>query len=131
MNNPDIIAAIEPEPEKAHDATTGVTDKAKKALEDIKKKKYGIPKFARGAVIPPNREFLAVLGDQKSGTNVEAPLATIVQAMQIALASNGGANSGTNEAYMVLDDEVFGKLVYRYNNKERNRIGVSLAGGNA
>lgn len=131
LNNPDIIAAIEPEPEKAHDATTGVTDKAKKALEDLKKKKYGIPKFARGAVIPPNREFLAVLGDQKSGTNVEAPLATIVQAMQIALASNGGANSGTNEAYMVLDDEVFGKLVYRYNNKERNRIGVSLAGGNA
>lgn len=131
LNNPDIIAAIEPEPEKAHDATTGLTDKAKKALEDIKKKKYGIPKFARGAVIPPNREFLAVLGDQKSGTNVEAPLATIVQAMQIALASNGGANSGTNEAYMVLDDEVFGKLVYRYNNKERNRIGVSLAGGNA
>ena len=131
LNNPDIIAAIEPEPEKAYDPTTGVTDKAKKALEDIKKKKYGIPKFARGAVIPPNREFLAVLGDQKSGTNVEAPLATIVQAMQIALASNGGANSGTNEAYMVLDDEVFGKLVYRYNNKERNRIGVSLAGGNA
>lgn len=131
LNNPDIIAAIEPEPEKAYDPTTGVTDKAKKALEDLKKKKYGIPKFARGAVIPPNREFLAVLGDQKSGTNVEAPLATIVQAMQIALASNGGANSGTNEAYMVLDDEVFGKLVYRYNNKERNRIGVSLAGGNA
>lgn len=131
LNNPDIIAAIEPEPEKAYDATTGLTDKAKKALEDLKKKKYGIPKFARGAVIPPNREFLAVLGDQKSGTNVEAPLATIVQAMQIALASNGGANSGTNEAYMVLDDEVFGKLVYRYNNKERNRIGVSLAGGNA
>lgn len=96
-----------------------------------KASRFIIPKYARGAVIPPNREFLAVLGDQKSGTNVEAPLATIVQAMQIALASNVGANSGTNEAYMVLDDEVFGKLVYRYNNKERNRIGVSLAGGNA
>lgn len=32
-----------------------------------------IPRLASGAVIPPNREFLAVLGDQKSGTNVEAP----------------------------------------------------------
>ena len=32
-----------------------------------------IPKLARGAVIPPNREFLAVLGDQKRGTNIEAP----------------------------------------------------------
>ena len=32
-----------------------------------------IPRLAQGAVIPPNREFMAVLGDQKSGTNVEAP----------------------------------------------------------
>lgn len=32
-----------------------------------------IPYLASGAVIPPNREFLAVLGDQKRGTNIEAP----------------------------------------------------------
>lgn len=32
-----------------------------------------IPRLAQGAVIPPNREFLAVLGDQKSGTNIETP----------------------------------------------------------
>lgn len=32
-----------------------------------------IPKLAQGAVIPPNREFMAVLGDQKHGTNIEAP----------------------------------------------------------
>ncbi len=32
-----------------------------------------IPRLARGAVIPPNREFLAVLGDQRSGNNIEAP----------------------------------------------------------
>ena len=40
-----------------------------------------IPKLAQGAVIPPNRQFLAVLGDQKSGTNIEAPLDTIKQAV--------------------------------------------------
>ena len=40
-----------------------------------------IPYLARGAVIPPNREFLAVLGDQSHGTNVEAPLETIEQAV--------------------------------------------------
>ncbi len=39
-----------------------------------------IPKLATGAVIPANREFLAVLGDQKHGTNIEAPLDTIEQA---------------------------------------------------
>ena len=32
-----------------------------------------IPKLAQGAVIPPNREFMAVLGDQKRGYNIEAP----------------------------------------------------------
>ena len=36
-----------------------------------------IPYLAQGAVIPPNREFLAVLGDQTGGTNIEAPLETI------------------------------------------------------
>lgn len=32
-----------------------------------------IPRLADGAVIPPNREFLAVLGDQTSGNNIETP----------------------------------------------------------
>lgn len=40
-----------------------------------------LPALAAGAVIPPNRQFLALLGDQRHGTNVEAPLATIQQAV--------------------------------------------------
>lgn len=32
-----------------------------------------VPYLAQGAVIPPNKEFMAVLGDQKSGNNIEAP----------------------------------------------------------
>lgn len=32
-----------------------------------------VPALARGAVIPPNREFMAVLGDQRRGNNIEAP----------------------------------------------------------
>ncbi len=38
-----------------------------------------IPYLAQGAVIPPNRKFLAVLGDQTSGTNLEAPESLIRQ----------------------------------------------------
>lgn len=38
-----------------------------------------LPRLAQGAVIPPNREFMAVLGDQKSGTNIEAPADLIRQ----------------------------------------------------
>ena len=47
-----------------------------------------IPYLAQGAVIPPNREFMAVLGDQSHGTNVEAPLATIQQAVAAILQDN-------------------------------------------
>lgn len=49
-----------------------------------------IPKLATGAVIPPNSEFLALLGDQKRGTNIEAPLDTIVEAFQRVIGNNGG-----------------------------------------
>ena len=40
-----------------------------------------IPYLARGAVLPANNPFLAVVGDQRSGTNIEAPLDTIKQAV--------------------------------------------------
>lgn len=45
-----------------------------------------IPYLAKGAVIPPNKEFMAMLGDQKHGTNIEAPLDTIKQAVAEELA---------------------------------------------
>lgn len=38
-----------------------------------------IPRLATGAVIPPNSEFLAVLGDQRGGRNLEAPEGLIRQ----------------------------------------------------
>ena len=50
-----------------------------------------IPKLATGSVIPPNSPFLAVLGDQKSGTNVEAPLSTIEQAVRNVVGNGTGA----------------------------------------
>lgn len=40
---------------------------------------YEIPKLATGAVIPPNSEFAAILGDQKKGRNLEAPESLIRQ----------------------------------------------------
>lgn len=85
-----------------------------------------LPRLAQGAVIPPNREFLAVLGDQKQGTNIETPLPTMIQAFKQALAEIG--YNGNNEAVLVLDREVLGKVVYKLNKAESKRIGVNLAG---
>ena len=45
----------------------------------------GIPLLAKGAVLPANKPFLAMVGDQKHGTNVEAPLSTIQEAVMLAL----------------------------------------------
>ena len=89
-------------------------------------KEWQIPQLAQGAVIPPNREFLAVLGDQRSGTNIETPLETMVQAFKQALAESG--YSGSSEAVLVLDRDVLGRVVYQLNKAEGNRIGVSLTG---
>lgn len=52
-----------------------------------------IPKLATGAVIPPNAPFLAQLGDQKHGTNIEAPLDTIKQAVREVVGSNGNGTT--------------------------------------
>ena len=48
-----------------------------------------IPRLAKGAIIPPNREFMAVLGDQKHGTNIEAPADLIRQIVREELGSGG------------------------------------------
>lgn len=91
-----------------------------------------IPHLAQGAVIPANHEFLAVLGDQKQGTNIEAPLDTIVEAMQIALGKNfdmeglaqavlnGIIRSGLGATY--LD----GRMISDSINRESRRVGHSV-----
>lgn len=42
---------------------------------------WHLPFLASGAVIPPNAPFMAVLGDQRHGQNIEAPLSTIEEAV--------------------------------------------------
>lgn len=55
-------------------------------------KAMAVPALATGAVIPPNNQFLAVLGDQRSGRNLEAPESLI---RQIVREESGGGNAPT------------------------------------
>ncbi len=48
-----------------------------------------IPMLARGAVIPANRQFLAVLGDQRNGNNLEAPESLLRQIVREEACSAG------------------------------------------
>lgn len=76
-----------------------------KQISEIK-----IPRLATGAVIPPNKEFLAMLGDQKHGTNIEAPLDTIKQALAEVMAEFGG---GSNKPIILqLDGKTVAKVVW-------------------
>ena len=122
----------------ASDSISDVGDKAQNLAKQAQMSKVSrsnlkavpslrsIPGLASGSVIPPNREFLAVLGDQKSGTNVEAPLATVEQALINAL-NRTGYTGGQQEAIFEVDGQTFAKLVYKYNSREGRRVGVTMS----
>lgn len=85
-----------------------------------------VPALARGAVIPPNHRFLAMLGDQTNGTNVEAPLETIQEALAEVLAAQGGQDITIRFAG---DLAQLVRLLNPYIDKENNRRGARLVSG--
>ena len=74
-------------------------------------REYAIPHLAQGAVIPPNREFMAVLGDQRHGTNIEAPLDTIKQAVAEVLGQNGSGGKQITIVVQLNGKEMFRQMV--------------------
>lgn len=86
-----------------------------------------IPLLAQGAVLPANRPFLALLGDQTHGTNVEAPLATIQEAVANVMGDQLAAMLAGFEAVVqairekdtsvTIGDEVIGRAAARYQGK--------------
>lgn len=82
-----------------------------------------IPRLATGAVIPPNAPFMAMLGDQRHGTNIEAPLDTIKQAVR-EVVNSGGGNSPIH-AHLYLDGrEIFDCMI------EQGRLQQASTGRN-
>lgn len=87
---------------------------------------YRIPYLASGAVIPPNSPFLAMLGDQKSGTNIETPLETMKQAFKEALTeSDFNTNNGTYTFVAQLDGRTLFEETVRQNDMYINQSGYS------
>lgn len=76
-----------------------------------------IPRLAQGAVIPANREFLAVLGDQKRGTNIEAPADLIRQIVREEVRQASGSTHVT-----IVLDSVDGKKLFDAIVKENNSV---------
>lgn len=85
--------------------------------------------LATGAVIPPNQQFMAILGDQKSGRNLEAPEGLIRQIMREELA---GLKTDTDitinfEGNLAQLARVLNPVI----TKEQKRVGTSLKLGGA
>ena len=95
-----------------------------KTIPDVVSPK--IPRLATGAVIPPNSQFLAVLGYQRHGTNIEAPADLIRQIVREETQNMG------NQAVTVNFTGTMAQLIQAMNpeiKRENTRIGKSLIAG--
>lgn len=96
---------------------------------------WKIPQLAQGAVIPPNREFMAVLGDQRSGNNIEAPEELIRKIVREEAGGNYGEilrqilRAIQDGKVLAVDGLTFGRLVHQYGRAESARVGASLVNG--
>lgn len=82
-----------------------------------------IPYLAQGAVLPANKPFLAVVGDQRHGTNIEAPLETIKQALAEVMATQGGGDITIN---FTGDLAQLARVLKPAIDKENRRVGGSM-----
>lgn len=87
-----------------------------------------IPYLAQGAVIPPNAQFLAVLGDQRSGRNLEAPESLI---RKIVREEAGNAKGQEVTINFAGDLSSLIRVLKPYIDKENKRTGKSLVVGRA
>ena len=104
-------------------------------VPELKIPEISIPRLAQGAVIPPNKEFMAVLGDQSHGTNIEAPLDTIKQAVAEVMGANGNQEvvqllqqliTVVENKNLTIGDKEIGKANARYTNQQRMIRGTSF-----
>lgn len=69
------------------------------------------PRLAQGAVVPPNREFMAVLGDNKKETEIVSPLSTMKEALLQALQESGAVGGRPAEIKIYLDKRVLARAM--------------------
>ena len=81
-----------------------------------------VPHLARGTVVPPNREFLAVLGDNTRETEVVSPVSTMKQAFIEAMREMG-MGDGTFNFIVNLDGKTVAKNTVKHINNMTRQAG--------
>jgi hypothetical protein len=100
-------------------------------VPEVKFGRASIPRLAQGAVIPPNREFLAVLGDQKNGTNIEAPAELIKQMTMEAIMEANASSQTTHEEHYYLNETELMSVIYKLVKGGERLSGETLITGGA
>ena len=98
-----------------------------------------IPPLAQGAVIPPNRKFMALLGDQTHGNNIETPEELMRQVvreeaggmmaemmMQMQAQSSASSDGGDLIVPLIVDSEELARAVFRGQGRLSRRGMASL-----
>lgn len=89
---------------------------------------HNMPHLATGTVVPPRAgEFAAILGDNNRDYEVVSPVETMKQAFKDAISEMGGfGGNQVASADLTLDGQRFGRLVVKFGDQEKQRIGVRM-----
>lgn len=104
-------------------AINSATQRANQAAQQMQQNTINVPGFASGGVVPPNKPFLAVLGDNRREPEVVAPYSTIKQATSDAIAER---SAGVPTTIIVRAADGFTRHLSFSLNEESLRRGVSL-----
>lgn len=88
-----------------------------------------VPALARGAVLPANKPFLSIVGDQKNGTNIEAPAELIKQMAREAIIEAGQMGQTTKEEHYYLGETELMSILYKLVRGGERLRGESLISG--
>ena len=88
--------------------------------------RVSIPRLAQGAVIPPNREFMAVLGDNKKEPEIVSPVSTMEKTFENVLSRLLATQSNDNRPIII---NVDGREIARATRDGENRLGKQTVFG--
>ena len=88
-----------------------------------------LPALAKGAVLPANQPFVAMLGDQKNGRNLEAPEGLIRQIFQEEMARMDYNGHGNTPVILELDGRELGRAIINAGKSEGRRLGTKVVYG--
>jgi hypothetical protein len=88
--------------------------------------KISLPRLAQGTVVPPNKEFMAVLGDNTKEHEIVSPISTMKQAFMEAMVEMGGAGQTTKEEHYYLDENEIMRIIYKLAKRGEQAQGADL-----